>query len=97
MRVAAVVLLDRSLPTSEHQTALEGGLLAELGQRFGYRLRQLARPFDHSVSWISARLALVEDTREAGPLCTAWRLGSPAIHKRILDDHELSFKTQRRR
>src|SRR5215472_9791287 len=35
------------------------------------------------------------DTREAGQLYAAWRKGSPAIRKRILDDPELFFKTQR--
>ncbi len=35
------------------------------------------------------------DTREAGQLYGAWRKGSPAIRKRILDDPELFFKTQR--
>jgi hypothetical protein len=28
------------------------------------------------------------DTREAGQLYAAWRKGSPAIHKRILDEPE---------
>jgi ParB family transcriptional regulator, chromosome partitioning protein len=143
MGEAAAVLLDRSLRLSEHETALEvGWLLAELEQRFGYGLDELARRFDRSVSWISRRLALVEvlpegiqqqvregkilaqvalkvlvpvarqsledcqrmaaifaqqhcDTREAGQLYAAWRKGSPAIRKRILDDPELFFKTQR--
>src|SRR6266567_895727 len=143
MREAAAVLLDRSLRLSEHETALEvGWLLAELEQRFGYGLDELARRFDRSVSWVSRRLALVEvlpeaiqqqvregkilaqvalkflvpvarqsledcqrmaatfaqhhcDTREAGQLYAAWRKGSPAIRKRILDDPELFFKTQR--
>ena len=119
-----------------------GWLLAELEQRFGYGLDELARRFDRSVSWVSRRLALVEvlpeaiqqqvregkilaqvamkflvpvarqsledcqrmaaifaqhhcDTREAGQLYAAWRKGSPAIRKRILDDPELFFKTQR--
>ena len=54
-------MLDRSLRWSEHETALEQGwLLAELEQRFGYRLEELARRFDRSVSWVSRRLALVE-------------------------------------
>lgn len=140
---AAAVLLDRSLRLSEHETALEvGWLLAELEQRFGYGLDELARRFDRSVSWVSRRLALVEvlpeaiqqqvregkilaqvalkflvpvarqsledcqrmaaifaqhhcDTREAGQLYAAWRKGSPAIRKRILDDPELFFKAQR--
>jgi hypothetical protein len=35
------------------------------------------------------------DTRDAGQLYGAWRKGSPAIRKRILDDPELFFKTQR--
>jgi ParB/RepB/Spo0J family partition protein len=143
MSEAAAVLLDRSLRLSEHETALEvGWLLAELEQRFGYGLDELARRFDRSVSWVSRRLALVEvlpeaiqqqvregkilaqvalkflvpvarqsledcqrmaaifaqhhcDTREAGQLYGAWRGGSPAIRKRILDDPELFFKAQR--
>jgi ParB family transcriptional regulator, chromosome partitioning protein len=143
MSEAAAVLLDRSLRLSEHETALEvGWLLAELEQRFGYGLDELARRFDRSVSWVSRRLALVEvlpeaiqqqvregkilaqvalkflvpvarqsledcqrmaaifaqhhcETREAGQLYSAWRKGSPAVRKRILDDPELFFKTQR--
>jgi ParB/RepB/Spo0J family partition protein len=143
MSEAAAVLLDRSLRLSEHETALEvGWLLAELEQRFGYNLDELARRFDRSASWVSRRLALVEvlpqaiqqqvregkilaqvalkflvpvarqsmedcqrmaaifaqhhcDTREAGQLYAAWRQGSPAIRKRILDDPELFFKAQR--
>jgi hypothetical protein len=35
------------------------------------------------------------DTREAGQLYAAWRKGSPAIRKRILDDSDLFFKAQR--
>ena len=143
MSEAAAVLLDRSLRLSEHETALEvGWLLAELEQRFGYSLDQLARRFDRSVSWVSRRLALVEvlpeaiqqqvregqilaqvamkflvpvarqsledcqrmaaifaqhhcETRQAGQLYAAWRQGSPAIRKRILDAPALFFKTQR--
>ena len=143
MSEAAAVLLERSLRLSEHETALEvGWLLAELEQRFGYSLDQLARRFDRSVSWVSRRLALVEvlpeaiqqqvregqilaqvalkflvpvarqsledcqrmaaifaqhhcETRQAGQLYAAWRQGSPAIRKRILDAPELFFKTQR--
>jgi ParB/RepB/Spo0J family partition protein len=143
MSEAAAVLLDRSLRLCERESALEvGWLLAELEQRFGYGLDELARRFDRSVSWVSRRLALVEllpeaiqqqvregkvlaqvamkflvpvarqslgdcqrmaaifaqhhcDTREAGQLYAAWRKGSPAIRKRILDDPELFFKTQR--
>jgi hypothetical protein len=50
---------------SEQETALEQGwLLAELEQRFGYSLDDLARRFDRSVSWVSRRLALVEQLPE---------------------------------
>jgi ParB family transcriptional regulator, chromosome partitioning protein len=63
---AEALLLDRSLRFSEHETALEQGwLLAELEQRFGYGLDELARRFDRSVSWVSRRLALVELLPEA--------------------------------
>lgn len=63
---AAAVLLDRSLRFSGPETALEvGWLLAELEQRFGYGLEELARRFDRSVSWVSRRLALVEILPEA--------------------------------
>ena len=66
MSEAEAVLLDRSLRLSEHETALEvGWLLAELEQRFGYGLDELARRFDRSVSWVSRRLALVEALPEA--------------------------------
>ena len=54
------LVLDRSLHWSERESALEEGwLLAELEQRFGYGLEELARQFDRSVSWVSRRLALV--------------------------------------
>jgi ParB-like chromosome segregation protein Spo0J len=44
MSEAAAVLLDRSLRLSEQESALEvGWLLAELEQRFGYGLDELAR------------------------------------------------------
>jgi hypothetical protein len=143
MSEAAAILLDRSLRLSEHETALEvGWLLAELEQRFGYGLDELARRFDRSASWVSRRLALVEvlpeaiqqqvregqvpaqvalkylvpvarqslkdcqrmaaifsqhhcDTRQAGVLYAAWRQGTPAVRKRILEEPELFFKTQR--
>ena len=143
MNAGEALLLDRSLRLSEQETALEQGwLLAELEQRFGYGLEELARRFDRSVSWVSRRLALVEllpeaiqqqvregkicahvamkflvpaarinledcarmasvfaqhhcDSRQAGQMYAAWRNGSAAIRKRILDAPDLFFKTQR--
>src|SRR6266545_4437745 len=42
----------------------QGWLLQEMEQRFGYSLEDLARRFDRSVSWVSRRLALVEQLPE---------------------------------
>src|SRR5947199_10162874 len=61
MNEADALVLDRSMRFSEQETALEQGwLLQEMEQRFGYSLEDLARRFDRSVSWVSRRLALVE-------------------------------------
>jgi len=66
MSEADALVLDRSMRFSERETALEQGwLLAELEQRFGYSLQDLARRFDRSVSWVSRRLALVDQIAEA--------------------------------
>jgi ParB family chromosome partitioning protein len=65
MSEADALVLDRSMRLSEKETALEQGwLLAELEQRFGYSLEDLARRFDRSVSWVSRRLSLVEQLPE---------------------------------
>src|SRR5207247_6685394 len=61
MSAAEALLLERSLRCRPQESALEQGwLLAEMQQRFGYSLEELARRFDRSVSWVSRRLALVE-------------------------------------
>jgi ParB/RepB/Spo0J family partition protein len=61
MNEAEALVLDRCLRWSRMESPLEAGwLLAELQQRFGYGLEELARRFDRSVSWVSQRLALVE-------------------------------------
>jgi ParB/RepB/Spo0J family partition protein len=60
------LVLDRSLRTAEGETALEQGwLLAELHRSFGLSLDDLARRFDRSVSWVSRRLALVQELPES--------------------------------
>src|SRR5215467_13779018 len=65
MNEAEALILDRSMRFSEQETPLEQGwLLAELERRFGYSLEDLARRFDRSVSWVSRRLALVEQLPE---------------------------------
>src|SRR6204780_2150118 len=66
MSEAEALLLSRSLRFSPQESALEQGwLLAEMEQRFGYGLDELARRFDRSASWVSRRLALVELLPEA--------------------------------
>jgi ParB family chromosome partitioning protein len=66
MSEAEAVLLSRSLRFSPQESALEQGwLLAEMEQRFGYGLHELARRFDRSTGWVSRRLALVELLPEA--------------------------------
>ena len=66
MSEAEALILDRSLRWAEHETALEEGwLLVELEQRFGYGLDELARRFDRSLSWVSRRLALVDQLPES--------------------------------
>src|SRR5437773_2614515 len=65
MSEADALVLDRSMRFSEQETALEQGwLLQEMEQPFGYSLDDLARRFDRSVSWVSRRLALVEQLPE---------------------------------
>src|SRR5450759_5697511 len=66
MSDAEALLLSRSLRSGPQESALEQGwLLAEMEQRFGYGLDELARRFDRSASWVSRRLALVELLPEA--------------------------------
>jgi ParB family transcriptional regulator, chromosome partitioning protein len=66
MSDAEALLLSRALRFSAQESALEQGwLLAEMEQRFGYGLDELARRFDRSTSWVSRRLALVELLPEA--------------------------------
>jgi ParB/RepB/Spo0J family partition protein len=66
MSEAEALVLSRSLRFSPQESALEQGwLLAEMEQRFGYGLDELARRFDRSASWVSRRLALVEWLPEA--------------------------------
>src|SRR6516164_181585 len=56
------LIATRLMQTAEPEMALEQSwLLAELHERFGLSLEELARRFNHSVSWASRRLALVRE------------------------------------
>jgi ParB/RepB/Spo0J family partition protein len=79
MNEADALILDRSMRFSHTETALEEGwLLQELEQRFGYTLEDLARRFDRSVSWVSRRLALVEQVPET--VQQSVRIGEISAH-----------------
>ena len=63
---AEALVLDRLMRTGEGATALEQGwLLHELAARFALSLEDLGRRFARSASWVSRRLALVEELPEA--------------------------------
>ena len=81
MSEAEALLLSRSLRFSPPESAIEQGwLLAEMEQRFGYSLDELARRFDRSTSWVSRRLGLVEVLPEA--IQQQVREGKLAAHAR---------------
>jgi ParB-like chromosome segregation protein Spo0J len=62
---AEALVLDRLMRTGEGGTALEQGwLLHELAVRFALALEDLGRRFARSASWVSRRLALVEELPE---------------------------------
>jgi ParB family chromosome partitioning protein len=63
---AEALVLDRLMRTGEGATGLEQGwLLHELSARFALSLDDLGRRFARSASWVSRRLALVEELPEA--------------------------------
>jgi ParB family chromosome partitioning protein len=56
------LVVTRLMQESEPETAIEQSwFLAELHDRFGLSLEDLSRRFNHSVSWVSRRLALVQE------------------------------------
>ncbi len=54
------LLLERGLRRGSEDALDQAWLLAELQERFDYRLEELARRFEHSKSWVSGRLALIQ-------------------------------------
>ena len=90
-RLAMVELL----PESIQQQVREGKIAAQVAMRF---LVPVARQSLEDCQRMAAILAEHHcDSREASQLYAAWRRGSAAIRKRILDDPALFFKTQRQR
>src|SRR5881628_2157511 len=88
-RLALVEVLTEAI----QQMVREGKILAQVAMKF---LVPVARQSLEDCQRMAAIFSQHHcDTREAGQLYGAWRKGSPAIRKRILDDPELFFKTQR--
>jgi len=91
--VSRRLALVEVLPEAIQQQVREGGIPAQVALKF---LVPVARQSLEDCQRMAAIFAQHYcDTREAGQLYGAWRKGSPAIRKRILDGPELFFKAQR--
>src|SRR6516162_8681819 len=81
------------LPEAIQQQVREGQIAAQVAMKF---LVPVARQSLEDCQRMAAIFAAHHcDTREAGQLYDAWRRGSAAIRRRILEDPGLFFKTQR--
>jgi ParB/RepB/Spo0J family partition protein len=91
--VSRRLALVEVLPEAIQQQVREGKILAQVAMKF---LVPVARQSLEDCQRMAAIFAEHHcDTRAGGQLYGTWRKGSPAIRKRILDDPELFFKTQR--
>jgi ParB family transcriptional regulator, chromosome partitioning protein len=91
--VSRRLALAEVLPEAIQQQVRDGKILAQVAMKF---LVPAARQSLEDCQRMAAIFAQHHcDTRQAGQLYAAWRKGSPAVRKRILDDPELFFKTQR--
>jgi len=91
--VSGRLALVEVLPEGIQQMVREGKILTQMAMKF---LVPVARQSLEDCQRMAAIFAAHHcDTRQAGQLYAAWRKGSLAIRKRILDDPELFFKTQR--
>jgi ParB family transcriptional regulator, chromosome partitioning protein len=91
--VSRRLALVEVLPEAIQQQVREGKIAAQVAMKF---LVPVARQSLEDCQRMAAIFAQHHcDTRQAGQLYAAWRNGSRAIRKRILDEPELFFKTQR--
>jgi ParB/RepB/Spo0J family partition protein len=91
--VSRRLALVELLPEAIQQQVREGKITAQVAMKF---LVPVTRQSLEDCQRMAAIFAEHHcDTREAGQLYAAWRRGSVAIRKRILDDPALFFKTQR--
>jgi len=91
--VSRRLALVELLPETIQQQVREGKIGAQVAMKY---LAPVARKSLEDCQRMAAIFAGQHcDTREAGQLYAAWRRGSAAIRKRILEDPALFFKTQR--
>src|SRR6202171_2899151 len=91
--VSRRLALVELVPETIQQQVREGKIPAQVALKF---LVPVARQSLEDCQRMAAIFAQHHcDTRAAGQLYAAWRKGSPAIRKRLLDDPALFFKTQR--
>jgi ParB family chromosome partitioning protein len=91
--VSRRLALVELLPEAIQQQVREGKIAAQVAMKF---LVPVARQSLADCQRMAAIFAEHHcDTREAGQLYGAWRRGSAAIRKRILEDPALFFKAQR--
>ena len=91
--VSRRLALVELLPEAIQQQVREGKVAAQVAMKF---LVPVARQSLEDCQRMAAIFAQQHcDTREAGQLYAAWRQGSAAIRKRILDAPDLFFKVQR--
>lgn len=57
---ADALLLERGLRRGSEDALDQAWLLAELQERFGWSVEELAHSFEHSKSWVSERLGLIQ-------------------------------------
>jgi ParB family chromosome partitioning protein len=91
--VSRRLALAEVLPEALQQQVREGKILAQVAMKFLVPVARQSLEDCQRMATIFAEHHCA--TRQAGQLYGAWRKGSPAIRKRILDDPELFFKTQR--
>jgi ParB family transcriptional regulator, chromosome partitioning protein len=92
--VSRRLALVELLPETIQQQVREGKLAANLAMKYLVPVARVSQ--DDCLRMAEAFISLRCGTRDAAQLYAAWRDGSPAIRKRILDSPELFLKTLRR-
>jgi ParB family transcriptional regulator, chromosome partitioning protein len=91
--VSRRLALVELLPEAIQQQVREGKVAAHLAMKFLVPVARIGLDDCQRMAAVFAQHHC--DTRQAGQMYAAWRDGSPAIRKRILDQPELFFKAQR--